>query len=44
MVIWGAARMSELSSALLERIATSVAYNLDRKQIVMNAVESYLFG
>lgn len=40
----GAARMSELSSALLERIATSVAYNLDRKQIVMNAVESYLFG
>lgn len=40
----GAARMSELSSALKERIATSVAYNLDRKQIVMNAVESYLQG
>ncbi|MET3612651.1 DNA polymerase-3 subunit delta' [Rhizobium aquaticum] len=38
------ARMSELSSALKERIDTSVAYNLDRKQIVMNAVESYLFG
>lgn len=38
------ARMSELSSALKERIDTSVAYNLDRKQIVMGAVESYLFG
>ncbi len=42
--IAAAARLSELSSALKERINTSVAYNLDRKQIVMNAVESYLFG
>ncbi len=40
----GAAHMSELSSALKERIGTSVAYNLDRKQIVMNAVEAYLAG
>jgi DNA polymerase-3 subunit delta' len=40
----GAARLSELASALKERIDTSVAYNLDRKQVVMNAVESYLAG
>jgi DNA polymerase III subunit delta' len=29
---------------LKERIDTSVAYNLDRKQVVMNAVESYLLS
>lgn len=37
-----AADKSELAAALKERIDTSVAYNLDRKQIVTNAVEAYL--
>lgn len=37
-----AARKSELSSALKERIDTSVAYNLDRKQTVIGAIEAYL--
>lgn len=39
-----AARKSELTTALKERIETSLAYNLDRKQVVLNAVESYLAG
>lgn len=40
----GAASLSALSSTLQERITTSIAYNLDRKQIVMNAVEAYIAG
>lgn len=37
-----AERLATLSSALHERVDTATAYNLDRKQMIIGAVEAYL--
>jgi DNA polymerase III subunit delta' len=38
----GAERLARLSSELRQRVDTALAYNLDRKQTILEAVEAYL--